>query len=74
MLAMPTRKPPAVVPDRQVNFRLPQELSEWLAAAGAVLGRPQGWIVTEALQQYRHALSGADQKLVEQALARRRKS
>jgi predicted DNA-binding protein len=71
MLAMTSRKPlqPAV---RQVNFRLPQDSWEWLAAAAGVLGRPHSSIVAEALQQYRTALPVADQQLIEQTIARRR--
>jgi predicted DNA-binding protein len=73
MLAMSSRKLPPPDLSRQVNFRLPQELWEWLTAAAGVLGRPQSWIVAEALQQYRTSLSAADQQLLEQAIARRRK-
>jgi hypothetical protein len=74
MLAMPSRKPPAVSPSpsRQVNFRLRHDVWEWLTAAAGFFGHPQSQIVTEALQHYRTTLPKDDQKLIDQWIARRR--
>ena len=72
MLAMASRKLTAAGPVRQVNFRLRQDVWEWLHTAAGVLGQPQSQVVAEALQRYRTTLPAADQKLIEQTMARRR--
>jgi len=72
MLAMSSRKPPSVRPLRQVNFRLRQDVWEWLTAAADAMGQPQSQIVTAALQHYRTTLPTPDQKFIEQMMARRR--